>query len=122
MHKIAIVIARDNFYNYGDDYDRLIESISEWTEVDDETFALLKKAEMSRRYDFGVLEQPVHPRVFIKNTVEDYVAHVKAEEEKREAEKKKKAEAARKRKLNKMAKDEAAKRILFNQLKEELGE
>lgn len=119
-HKIAIIKTREVFYNYGDDRESIINSVTTWEEISDEDFVLLNKA--SHRFDFVVIEQPVDTKVFIANTIADYTAMARAEEAKAEKEKKARAEAALRRKHAKELKDKDTKRALLQQLKAELGE
>jgi hypothetical protein len=58
MRKIAIIKLRDIFYNYGDDSQKVIDSITEWEEVSEEDYALLKDA--AGQMNFTVLEQPTY--------------------------------------------------------------
>lgn len=118
-HKIAIIKQRDIFYNYGDDREAIINSITSWEEVSDEEFDLLEKA--AYRFEFVVIEQPIDTKTFIAKTISDYVAMVKEEQAKEEKAKKARAEAALKRKHAKELKDKESKLALFNQLKSELG-
>lgn len=118
-HKIAIIKQRDIFYNYGDDRETIINSITSWEEVSDEEFKLLEKA--AYRFEFVVIEQPIDTKTFIAKTISDYVAMVKEEQAKEEKAKKARAEAALKRKHAKELKDKESKLALFNQLKSELG-
>ena len=52
-HKIAIIKTRDVYNSYGDDYDTVVHSITDWTEVSHEDFVLLQKA-ASRVTSFAI--------------------------------------------------------------------
>lgn len=126
-HFVAIVKVVDHYYNYGDDYDTVAQSISEWEEVDEEAFKLLKSAS-AYRTNYGddnrfiVLERLKTDSPTVINTVSAYVKHLKEQKdakEKAEAERKAKADE---RRLKKLAKDEKARLALFEQLQKEFGE
>lgn len=122
MHKVAIIKV-DYSYNYDDDYSSsqmIVNSITDWTEVSDEQFKLLRNAERLQG-DFRVIEQPYDTGEFIRKTVADYIA---AEEKRIAAEataKRKRDEAAQKKKLAKLARDEASRRQMFEELQKEFG-
>ncbi len=126
-HFVAIVKPVEQYYNYGDDYTTVIQSISNWEEVDHETFKLLQSASTYRTSytddnRFVVLERLSVDDPVVINTVSAYVKFLekqKAAAEKAEAEKKAKAEA---RRLAKLAKDEKSRLALFEQLQKEFGE
>lgn len=125
-HFVAIVKLVDHYYNYGDDYDTIAQTISEWEEVDEETFKLLKNASTYRANyaddnRFIVLERLKTDSPAVINTVSAYVKHIakqKAAQEKAEAERKAKADE---RRLKKLAKDEKARLELFEKLQAEFG-
>jgi hypothetical protein len=79
MHKIAIIkITETNRYDTeGVNRDsKIIESITEWTEVSNEEMAALRHFESLRRYTndkFILLEQPTNVKEFVANTVSSYV-------------------------------------------------
>ena len=124
-HFVAIVKFVDHYYNYGDDYDTMIQSISDWEEVDDETFKLLQGASAYTSHStnsFIVLERLHVDHPVIVNSVKAYVKYLteqKAAKEKEEAARKAKADE---RRLKKLAKDEKARRELFEQLQSEFGD
>lgn len=120
-HKIAIITTGYQCVDqYGDDYRRVVESITDWEEVSDEDFKCLKS--MEGRLEFAVIERPVDTRSFVKKTVADYKAYAKAEEKRLEEEKRKREEKARERKFKKELKDKESKKALLEKLKAELGE
>lgn len=87
-HKIAIITSEYMTYDqYGDDYRRVIESITDWDEVSDGDFKCLKA--MESKLGYHIIERPVDMPAFVKKTVADYKAYVKAEEKRLAAEKEK---------------------------------
>lgn len=121
MHNIAIIMGREfTSSDYYDEYSRtkVIDTITAWETVDDETFKLLSAAAYGG--GFTILEQPNDPAKFIAITVADYVRKVKqlaeAEAKRKAADDARKAETARKRKekaLLRMAKTVDAERELL---------
>lgn len=123
-HFVAIVKVVDHYYNYGDDYDTVAQSISEWEEVDEEAFKLLKSASAYQNQGdrFIVLERLKTDSPSVINSVSAYVKHLakaKADMEKAEKERKAKAEE---RRLKKLAKDEKARLELYEKLQAEFGD
>lgn len=104
LRRIAIVQSKDLWSYDCEEHFKIIEKVTEFTEVDFQTYELLKKA--SIRYGFIVVEQPINQEAFIKKTVSDWLKFVAAEE-KAAAEAQAKAEAKR---LERKAKAEAKKR------------
>lgn len=124
-HFVAIIKVVDHYYNYGDDYDTIAQSISDWEEVDEETFKLLRDASSYSTHSsnrFYVIERLKTDSPAVINTVSAYVEYLRKQKEakeKAEAERKAKAEA---RRLKKLAKDETARLALFEQLQKEFGD
>lgn len=121
MHKVAIILTEyRNLDAYGDEYVRVISSITDWAEVSYEDFTLLKAREKTRG-DFVVLEQPIDTEMFIKQTVAEQLACIK-EQERFAAEKaaKRKAAAEAKRYKRELA-DRESKMALLKKLQEELS-
>ena len=119
-HKIAIITTRDGCYNdYGDEYGKIIDSITDWEDVSDEEFQTLKFA--SSRLGFRLLERPTDIKKFIAKTITDYKAIAKAEAERAEEEKKSREEAALQRKFKKDLKDKVSKEKMLARLSQELG-
>lgn len=119
MRKIAIVTVKEQWNSY-DDYCKVIESITEWSEVSEEDYELLVK--FSYNHDWKVIERLDSDPTFIPRTVEAAIreAHLEAEkvEKQHQAADKKKQE----RLLKKRAKDEAAEKKLLEQLLAKHGE
>jgi hypothetical protein len=119
-HKIAIITSRDYYSDYdGEDYNKIVTSITDWEEVSDEDFEALQFA--SHRKGFQLLERPVDTQAFIAKTIKDYLAIAKAEAAIAEADKKKREDAALERKFKKELKDKASKEKMLKKLAEELG-
>jgi len=119
-HKIAIITTGYQTYDrYGDDYSRIVDSITDWDEVSDEDFKCLRA--MEDKLGYHVIERPENAEVFIKKTVADYKAYAKAEAARLAAEKEKREKAALERKMKKELKDKASKQKLLERLSQELG-
>ncbi len=124
MHKIAIITGRELYNNnYYDSYDvtKVIDSITDWETVDDDTFKLLTDA--SHYGNFSILEQPIDTQQFIITTVAEHVRIIKqraVDEANRKAKiEEQKIESARKRKekaLLKLAKSEEDEKTLLASL------
>jgi hypothetical protein len=120
MRKVAVFWTEDKYYNHGDDYERIISSVTDWEEITDEDFAILQRAGFKK--GFTVIEQPIKPKIFIEQTIQDFLAEEHESMLKEAAAKKKRAEAAVKKRLEKDLKDKQSKIELFNKLKKELGQ
>ncbi len=118
-HKIAIITTEHLYDRYDDYSNELIKSISDWSEVNDEDYAYLKKA-VAMGYSFTMLEQPIDTPAFVAKTVADYLRMAKEQEEVDRKEKERKAIAALERKNKKLLKDKQSKLIMFKRLQEEL--
>jgi len=120
MRKIAIITNKDVYSNYGDDCSTIVSSITDWSEVDEETFTKLKAA--SHQFGFSIIERPIDESSFIRNTIAEWTKHIDEIEQKRKKEKEKAVRLAEEKKLRKLAKTRDDKIKLLKQLKEELGE
>lgn len=122
-HKIAIIISRYSTpRGYGDDYydyEKIIESITDWEEISDEDYKTLQYA--ASRLNFAIIEQPTDTKKFITKSIADYIAIAKAEALREAEEKKKREEAAFARKFKKELKDRVSKEKMLAKLSEELG-
>lgn len=116
-HKIAIITT--GYEHYDDDCSRIVESITDWTEVSGEDLKCLKAMESKLQYH--VIEQPVDADAFVKKTVAEYMVYVKAEAKRQALAKEKRDKAALERKMNKGMKDKASKEQMLAKLSEELG-
>lgn len=116
MKKVAIIKTFDNFYN---DYDvgALVKSITEWTEVDDKTFNVLKSKLGKGNYREYYLLEFVDASKFIPETVASILESIELEKELQEK-RKQVAKNIRLEKLRKKkAKTEAEEKALFESLK-----
>lgn len=119
MRKIAIIKTTTHFYNYGDDHDTVIEKITDFEEVDDETYELLYKVQSE--YGFVIIEQPIDQRKFIIDTVKGVTARIKKFEEERALRKAQEEAKKEERAIRKKAKDEAAEKKLLTKLIQKHG-
>ena len=117
--KVAIVMVEDCYY---DDYNNLVvKSITDWAEISNEDYMLLKKAEREQSR-YRVLEQPLDTGEFIANTVSEYIKKIKEDEEKAAKAKAEREKIAREKALKKLANNAKKERELYEQLKAKLGE
>lgn len=112
---IAIVNFKDCYFNYGDDYEQVAQSISEWSEVTEEEFELLTT--FSGKYTWKVIERLDKKPKFIPTTVKAAINEARAHQElvakqKAEAEAKKLA-----RELKRKAKTIEQEKKLLDELK-----
>lgn len=124
MPKVAIIKGREvaSYDRYDDyaSYYNIVEHITDWEEVTDEEVKILRQVAPFK--NFTLIEFVENPKQFIAKTVKEYLADVKAEQERQAAEKKKKEEAALQRKIKKEAKTKESKLALLKKLQEELGD
>jgi hypothetical protein len=121
MHKVAIILGQSAGYGYDDAYEPwIITKFTDFAEVDDETFQLLKQA--SHKYDFIVIETPVDPNKFICETVEQYKEWILAEKRKEEKARKDREMKALARKAKKKLASEEAERKLLEELQIKYGD
>ncbi len=128
---IAIVTHRDFYYNYGDDCDTVVASITDWTEVSEEDYKLLSRycgtLNNDGKYNYSIIERKDKQSGFLAKTIEQFkqlaAAEEKAAAERAAAEEQRKKEAAArkaaakaKRELAKRAETEAAERALLEEL------
>jgi len=121
-HRIACVRMDSSCY----EHDPIITHITEWTDVDDKTFKLLKKAEHDWELgealggEFQVIE--FLPPRFIGETVEKYVELIRKREEELAIKKQKQAERNLLRKQKKELRDAQTKAERLEKLKREIAE
>lgn len=136
--QVKLIIANTNtdtiYFNYGDDCNDItrvfVEDHSPWEEVDIDEYYILKEfvkdfnAKKSRK-QFALLinkDEQISAQSAIDTIIKK---REKQRKEYEEAERKRKEEAERKKKekeLKKLAKTQEQKRLLLEQLKQELGE
>jgi hypothetical protein len=117
MRKIAIIKGHDRDRGY-ENWEMVIERVTEFEEVDEETFDILYKAQSL--YGYTLIEQRTDLSEFIPNTIKGYKEHVlklqkAADKQKAEAEKLKQERAAKRVKANR-TKAEKQLRVLAEQL------
>lgn len=100
MKKIAIIKIQESYLNY--DHELVVERVTEFQEVDDETYGILVNAQHAN--NFRIIEYPANPEEFILKTVTDYKNKILREEKKRQQE----IEDANKAKLARALKRKAA--------------
>ncbi len=126
--KIAIVSFRT--ISHYDDYDytvqRIMENVTDFAEVDEETYQKLKQASYRDVVKEGraweVVEVQTDLANWIPKTVADYEIVIEAENKKREAEAQAAAEKTAARKLAKTKKTQAEKLAMLQTLQAELTE
>lgn len=117
MTKVAVVTFTDRYSNY-DDYDRVIEKVSDFVEVSEEDYTLLE-GYARRTNEFQVIVFIQKQKEVIEFSVKSQLEFVKKEKEKAEQ---MKAEQERKKLAAKLKKDLKAKEDrekLFNELRQE---
>lgn len=126
MKNIAIIFGQFHEYDSGDyqSISRLIaETIADWTEVSDQEYEILKRAQAYDYHNhFTLIERPVDEAAYVRKTVADYVKWAKDLEDKQAKEKKKAADVALAKKVKREAKTLEDKKKMLAKLKEELGE
>ena len=118
MREIAICTVRE--LSHCDDYTKIVDSITDWTEVTDEEYKLLVK--FSSKYNWFVIERLDKKPEFILNTVKAALEEVQREEERQRVKKEEADKKKQERLLRKRTKDEAAEKKLLEQLLAKHGE
>lgn len=113
MHKIAILRTKDHYYDYGD-WTVVIEKITDFEEVDDETYKILVSGQIE--FDYKIIELEVNQSQFIIDTVAKIADRIKKNEESKARKKAEEAAKRQERLLKKKAKDEAAEKELLSTL------
>lgn len=121
MKKIAIISSSEVFDNYGDDYQLVAQSITDWSEVSDDDYSLLRSF-CGNGNSYTLINREDVKETFIPRLVSEFTALAKVEKEKQELEKKKREEAKLNRELKKKAKTEEQERKLFESLKTKFAE
>lgn len=104
-----------SYGDYGDDSRWVTERVTDFEEVDDETYNLLQRA--SSKYNYTIVEQVMNQQDFIAKTVADYKAFIKAEELKTKKFQEEVERKKQERLLKKRAKtEEQEKQLLANLL------
>lgn len=122
MMKIAIV-----FYDEIESYDYegygrelLIASrITEWEEVTDEEYHILTRNQTRGKKRYMVISAPENTREFIEHTVKEVLDRLRKEQQEEENRKKAAEQKKLEAKAKRLAKDEAARKALYEKLKSE---
>lgn len=112
MREIAIITTKS--VEYYDDYSKIVDSITDWSEVSDEDYKLLVR--FSNKYDWTVIERLDKKPGFLLSSVKAALDEVKLEEERQRLDKEEADRKKQERLLKKKAKDEAAEKKLLEQL------
>ena len=123
MRKIAIIKTGDSCYSRYEDDSLLIDRITDFQEVDDETYKLLTqaRADYTLGFTFDIIEVPLDQKQCILDTVDAYKAKIeKVRAEAKAAQEKAEQKKAKDRALNK-AKQEAKEKELLAKLAKKHG-
>lgn len=112
MSEIAIITTKG--LEYYDDYSKIVNSITDWSEVSDEDYKLLVR--YSNKYDWEIIERLDKKPRFILSSVKAASEEVKLEEERQRLAKEEADRKKQERLLKKKAKDEVAEKKLLEQL------
>ncbi len=105
MRKIAIIKFHTYYADYDDYQKEVATKITDWTEVDQETFLALHSQQ--GKHGFKIIEFVPNQEQFILDTVADYVKMLADMKAKDDAETLKRKEAAARRKQTALEKAEA---------------
>lgn len=122
MRKIAIIQFREismDYDDYGDVTKMIASKITDWTEVDEETYNALIYFQTQCKY--RVIEFLPYQEQFILDTVEQYKEFVKVQQARLDKIRKEKQDKHRQKQIAKQAKTVEEKKQMLEQLKKELG-
>lgn len=117
MKEVAIIDCSSSSY---DNYEKIINSITDWSVISDADFAILRKA-VARKYNLTLIERKDRDEKFIPALIADYIKLEKAEQEKEEKEKEERERKRAANALKKKAKTEADEKKLLATLLEKHG-
>jgi hypothetical protein len=117
MKKIAIIKYHDVCPDYYDTNLVIANSITEWSEVTDEQYNLLREAQRLGSETFVIIERPTNEREVIDNSIAGYLKWAEQEQQRRQAERQQREQAAIARRIKKEAKTQAEQLKLYQQLK-----
>ena len=120
MPKIALIKFHES-YSF-DDYERIIDGITEWEEVTAEELKLLKDYHRNYNVDWTIIEFVERQKETIEFAVSAQIKHAKAFQEKQKKEQEERERKSLERRLKKEKKTIENKRKLLEELKAELGE
>ena|GEM_PF-5670345 len=113
MTKLIAIIRGRELHDY-ESYSMIIESITDWSEVSDEDYQILKQHQYNGG-DFTIIER-IDSEEFISKTVEDYLKKARKLEAARLKKIKEKEKNKLQKELNKKASTEKAERQLLAEL------
>ena len=113
MKNIAIITTKDR--SYYDDYETIICSISDWSEVSDEDYTVLKSW-CGRNNSYILLERHDKDPKFIPKLVKEFLSYAQEEAIKRQKEKEEAERKRAERELKKKAKTEKDELALLQTL------
>ncbi|AVH85091.1 hypothetical protein RsoM2USA_163 [Ralstonia phage RsoM2USA] len=121
MKQIAIILCEDRYVDY-DSSEVFVKSITDWTEVDDETYKLLKQHQFS--YDlvkeaYYVVTRPTDEAAFIKKSVADFVKAAEEAEARKEIAREKAREKTQMKKKQREERDAEKRRQQYEELRRE---
>jgi gas vesicle protein len=122
MRKIAIIQFKEinvEYDDYGDITKMIASKITDWTEVDEDTYTALMYFQVQGKY--RVIELVPNQEQFILDTVEQYKEYIKVQQIRLEKIRQEKQEKHRQKQIAKHAKTVKDKQALLEQLKLELG-
>lgn len=119
MREVAVVKTTDQYLGCDGDWSLIAKHVSEWVEVTDEEFYILKQQQSYK--SFILIEKVVNQLEFINSTVQEILEQARLEQERKEANRA--ADRARKQasKEKREAKSAAKKVELLKQLQAEVG-
>lgn len=107
MTRYIAIIKTDDSEWWGGEDELIVRSITDWAEVDEDTFQKLEEYRL--RGKFKIIEQPIDTDAFIENTVEAHTRWVREQDAIRAkelaVEKKRKEDAAAKKAARRVAKE-----------------
>lgn len=121
MKKIAIILCEDRYVDY-DSSEVFVKSITEWTEVDDTTYKLLKQHQNSYtliQEPYYVVTRPTDESAFIQKTVQDFIKAAEEEEARKEVAREKARQKARQKKKNQEQREAEKRRQQYEALRKE---
>lgn len=121
MKQVAILSGDRQYYNYQDDYQLLGLSLSDWSEVSNEDYQLLKSW-CGRDNSYTLITREDVNSKFVPRLISEFTMLAHAEKEKQEREKQKREEAKLNRELKKKAKTEADEKKLLETLRSKYKE
>jgi hypothetical protein len=111
-----IAIIKSRYIERYDNYSVLVESITDWSEVTDEEYALL--CNWSNKYDYTVITRLDKQPDFLPKTISAALKEAKKEQEELEKKKQEEQKLKLERELKRKARNEKKERELLEALQE----